>query len=48
MTTPLGWRPIDWTDIYYPGAQAPTYPPGLPLLMAIPHALGGIDGAVRW
>ena len=25
--------------------QAPTYPPGLPLLMAIPHAVAGIDGA---
>ena len=25
--------------------QAPTYPPGLPLLMAIPHAIAGVDGA---
>ena len=45
ITTPLGWRPHDSTDMYVPGVQAPTYPPGLPLLMAIPHALGGIDGA---
>ena len=45
MTSPLGWRPIDWTDQEI-GAQAPTYPPGLPLLMAIPHAIAGIDGAV--
>ncbi len=45
LTTPLGWRPEDWTDMELPGAQVPTYPPGLPLLMAIPHALGGIDGA---
>ena len=44
--TPLGWRPEDWTDMHIPGVQVPTYPPGLPLLMAIPHALGGIDGAV--
>jgi hypothetical protein len=44
LSTPLGWRPIDLSDIIY-GRQAPTYPPGLPLLMAIPHALGGIDGA---
>ena len=29
VTSPLGWRP---TDI--PGMQAPTYPPGLPWLMA--------------
>ena len=25
--------------------QVPTYPPGLPLLMAVPHAVAGIDGA---
>ena len=30
------------------GRQSPTYPPGLPLLMAIPHALAGITGASRW
>ncbi len=29
ITSPLGWRPT-----IYPGLQAPTYPPGLPLLMA--------------
>ena len=39
ITTPLGWRPAG------PGLQAPTYPPGLPLLLAIPAQLGGIDGA---
>lgn len=39
LTTPLGWRPAA------PGVQVPTYPPGLPLLMAVPHALAGIDGA---
>jgi hypothetical protein len=36
-TAALGWRPgvdADW--------QVPTYPPGLPLLMAVPMALGGI------
>jgi hypothetical protein len=43
ITTPLGWRP--WPDMYVPGVQAPTYPPGLPILMAIPHAIAGIDGA---
>ncbi len=40
LTAPLGWRPGTT-----PGAQSPTYPPGLPLLMALPHALTGIDGA---
>ena len=40
LTTPLGWRPAGV------GMQAPTYPPGLPMLMAIPHAVAGIDGAV--
>jgi hypothetical protein len=39
LTTPLGWRPA---DSY---VQVPTYPPGLPLLMAIPHAIAGINGA---
>jgi hypothetical protein len=46
MTTPLGWRPENRWDNDLPGIQVPTYPPGLPLLMAIPHAVGGIDGAV--
>jgi hypothetical protein len=40
LTTPLGWRPAPSE-----GRQSPTYAPGLPLLMAIPHALGGITGA---
>ena len=44
LSSPLGWRPIDWTDQEI-GAQAPTYPPGLPLVMAIPEALGGVSGA---
>lgn len=39
LTTPLGWRPSE------PGVQVPTYAPGLPLLMAAPHAIAGIDGA---
>ncbi len=39
ITSPLGWRPA--TD----GLQAPTYPPGLPLLMALPQAMGGATGA---
>jgi hypothetical protein len=39
LTSPLGWRPA--TD----GLQAPTYPPGLPLLMAIPQTLAGATGA---
>lgn len=38
-TTPLGWRSGD------PGVQAPSYPPGLPLLMAVPHRIAGIAGA---
>ncbi len=40
LTSPLGWRPS-------PGGarQSPTYPPGLPMLMAVPHAMAGIDGA---
>jgi len=40
LTSPLGWRPA--LDA---GLQVPTYPPGLPLLMALPHALGGVLGA---
>jgi hypothetical protein len=46
ITTPLGWRPAGFPDTMFRGFQAPTYPPGLPLLMAIPQAIGGIDGAV--
>ena len=40
LTSPLGWRPTPNS-----AAQAPTYPPGLPLLMAVPHAIAGVDGA---
>lgn len=36
LTAPLGWRPGAVA-----GWQSPTYPPGLPLLMAIPHWAGG-------
>jgi hypothetical protein len=39
LSTPLGWRPKIAV------MQAPTYPPGLPLLMAIPHAVAGVSGA---
>ena len=39
LTSPLGWRPAG------EDRQAPTYPPGLPLLMAIPHAIAGVSGA---
>ena len=39
LTSPLGWRPAG------EGRQSPTYPPGLPLLMAIPHAIAGVTGA---
>ena len=39
LTSPLGWRPA--TE----GLQSPTYPPGLPLLMAVPQAIGGATGA---
>lgn len=42
LTTPLGWRPSPDRG---EGVQVPTYPVGLPLLMAIPHAIGGIAGA---
>jgi hypothetical protein len=48
LTTPLGWKPAhrpDRSDAYEPGRQSPTYPPGLPLLMAVPHAVAGINGA---
>jgi hypothetical protein len=40
LATPLGWRPSKVLAL-----QAPTYPPGLPLLMALPHAVAGINGA---
>ena len=40
LTTPLGWRP---TGV---AMQVPTYPPGLPMLMAVPYAWFGINGAV--
>src|SRR5688572_1069654 len=39
LTSPLGWRPTGES------AQSPTYPPGLPLLMAIPHSVAGVTGA---
>ena len=42
LMTPLGWRPFDLT---FSQSQVPTYPPGLPLLMAVPHAVGGLQGA---
>ena len=35
LTSPLGWRPARGRRAW----QSPTYPPGLPLLMAIPHAV---------
>jgi hypothetical protein len=40
LTSPLGWRPAPSE-----ARQSPTYPPGLPLLMAVPHAIAGIKGA---
>ena len=40
LTAPLGWRPAPMA-----GLQSPTYPPGLPLLMAVPYALGGTTAA---
>ena len=40
LTSPLGWRPGALE-----GLQSPTYPPGLPLLMAIPHWVGGAVAA---
>jgi hypothetical protein len=47
IVSPLGWRPVrqDWMDEFDRGLQAPTYAPGLPLLMAIPHRIAGIRGA---
>lgn len=40
LLTPLGWKPspID-------GKQSPTYAPGLPMLMALPHVIAGVAGA---
>jgi hypothetical protein len=40
LTTPLGWRPAP-----VEGKQSPTYAPGVPMLMAIPHLIMGINGA---
>jgi hypothetical protein len=40
-TAPLGWKPaLDR------GWQVPTYAPGLPWLMAVPHAIAGTTGAI--
>ena len=39
LTAPLGWRPRR------PHAQVPSYPPGLPMLMALPHRIAGTAGA---
>jgi hypothetical protein len=39
LTSPLGWRPAGESS------QVPTYAPGLPLLMAVPHAIAGVTGA---
>jgi hypothetical protein len=40
LSVPLGWRPA-----LVAGWQVPTYPPGLPALMAPLHALGGSAAA---
>ena len=47
QTTPLGWTPFGESGAVdlSGGMQVPTYPPGLPLLMALPHRIAGIDGA---
>lgn len=45
ITTPLGWIPLHQSDTYTAGAQAPTYPPGLPMVMAMPYAIANINGA---
>jgi hypothetical protein len=45
IVSPLGWLPLDSSDNDVAGLQSPTYPPGLPLLMAIPHAIAGTNGA---
>jgi hypothetical protein len=45
ITTPLGWQPRLPSDFDFAGTQMPTYPPGLPLLMTLPHAVAGINGA---
>ena len=44
LFSPLGWRPIESSDVAS-FRQAPTYPPGLPLLMTVPEAIAGVDGA---
>ncbi len=44
LSSPLGWRPIELSDVMHM-RQAPTYPPGLPLLMAIPERIAGVTGA---
>lgn len=41
LTSPLGWRPGPTA-----ATQSPTYPIGLPMLMAVPHAIAGLNGAV--
>jgi len=45
LMSPLGWRPLADDSPRGEGVQVPTYPTGLPLLMAVPHAIGGIAGA---
>ena len=46
ITTPLGWKPWDGAGgMPTEGGQAPTYPPGLPMLMAVPYAFADVDGA---
>jgi len=40
VTAPLGWRPSTMR-----GWQAPTYPPGLPLIMSVPYLAAGAAGA---
>ena len=44
LLSPLGWRPVELNDVANM-RQAPTYPPGLPLLMAVPEKFAGITGA---
>jgi hypothetical protein len=44
LLSPLGWRPIDSSNAELI-TQVPTYPPGLPLLMAVPESIGGVNGA---
>lgn len=45
LLSPLGWRPLPGDSRRGEGVQVPTYPIGLPLLMALPHAIGGAAGA---